>query len=119
MKRLFLLAGIVAGFLGPIGVGAQESPTAKDLNVAAADGSLGEEKYQSICRNCHGRTGKGLASFPKLAGKDADYLVSRLLAYRAGDKIGPNSPLMWPLAADLTDEDIANLTAYITTEFKK
>ena len=83
----------------------------------AQDASSGETLYQDVCKNCHGPTAKGMASFPKLAGQNVAYLVSRLEQYRAGEKVGPNTALMMPLAADLSDEDIANLAAYITTAF--
>lgn len=84
----------------------------------AQDISAGESTYKSVCKNCHGPTAKGMASFPKLSGSTAEYLVSRLEQYRAKEKIGPNSPLMWPLAVDMSDEDIANVAAYIATTFE-
>ncbi|HNP34880.1 MAG TPA: c-type cytochrome [Woeseiaceae bacterium] len=85
--------------------------------ATAQDISAGETIYQANCRNCHGPTAKGMASFPKLTGNSADYIVDLLEKYRAGETVGPNTPLMAPLAKDLSDEDIANLAAYITTTF--
>ena len=84
----------------------------------AQDVSAGETLYQDVCRNCHGPKAQGLASFPKLADKTADYLSMRLEQYRAGERVGANSALMMPHAKDLSDEDIANLAAYITTAFE-
>ena len=114
MKNIFLLAGMIAGLSGPL---LAESHV-ENLDFANADSSAGEEIYQGVCKNCHGRTGMGMASFPKLIGNDADYLASRIMAYRDRERIGPNSPLMWPVAAKLSDEDIADVTAYITTELE-
>jgi cytochrome c553 len=54
---------------------------------------------------------------PKLAGAEEDYLVDRLETYRAGEKVGPNSALMIPHAAELSDEDIANIAGYIVATF--
>ncbi len=85
--------------------------------VAAQDISAGEAIYQKDCRTCHGPTAKGMAVFPKLTGTSADFIMNRLKQYRAGETIGPNSALMAPLAKDLTDEDIVNVAAYITTVF--
>ena len=85
--------------------------------LMTADLAAGEELYQSVCRNCHGPTAKGMASFPKLAGNDAEYLTIQLEEYRAGTMLGPNTALMAPHAKDLSDEEIANLAAYIATEF--
>ncbi len=87
-------------------------------DVSAADLGTAEKTYATVCANCHGRSGQGMASFPKLAGKDADYIAARLKAYRAGEKVGPNTPLMTPHAAKLTDEQIAGLAAYVSTTFK-
>ncbi|MCP1167716.1 c-type cytochrome [Limimaricola litoreus] len=78
------------------------------------DIAIGEELYQDTCKNCHGPKAQGMASFPKLTGHEATYLVERLTAYREGEKVGPNTALMAPMAADLTDEDIARLALYIS-----
>jgi cytochrome c553 len=85
--------------------------------AGAQDVAMGEDLYGSVCRNCHGPTAKGMASFPRLAGKDADYLATRLGQYRAGEQVGPNSALMQPHAVDLSDADIANISAFIATSF--
>ena len=79
------------------------------------DAAAGEDLYQSVCRNCHGPTAKGLASFPKLVGQGEDYLSSRLVQYRAGERVGPNTALMAPHAEDLSDGDIADIVTYIAT----
>ena len=88
------------------------------LPAGAQDLMAGEKMYQSVCRNCHGPKAQGLASFPKLAGQDAETLTILLQEYRAGEKLGPNTALMAPHAKKLTDEDIANLTAYIAETFE-
>jgi len=86
-------------------------------HAGAQDIAAGEAAYQSVCRNCHGPTAKGMASFPKLAGQSADYLEGRLQQYRAGEKVGANTALMRPHAVDLSDAQIADLAAYIATAF--
>ncbi len=83
--------------------------------AAAQDVSEGEALYQKACRSCHGPEAGGMASFPQLAGREADYLAMRLEQYRAGEQVGANTALMRPNAADLTDSEIANLAAYIAT----
>ena len=104
LKAGMLRAVFALGVTGASGANAQDAPA-------------GEELYQSVCKNCHGPTAKGMASFPKLVGNDAEYLVTRLEQYRAGEKVGPNSALMMPVATELSDEDIAALAEYITTAF--
>ena len=88
------------------------------LQVHAEEGAAGEALYGSVCKNCHGPTAKGMASFPKLAGQPADYLAMRLEQYRAGEKVGPNTALMRPMAVELSDEDIAALANYIADTFE-
>ncbi|MFT6301402.1 MAG: cytochrome c553 [Granulosicoccus sp.] len=107
MKIKILLNAAVAVMLG----GVLAPAYSQDITA-------GETIYESVCKNCHGRTAKGMASFPKLSGNTAEYLVMRLEQYRAKEKLGPNAPLMWPLAVDLSDDDIANIAAYISTTFE-
>ncbi|KAF0675246.1 c-type cytochrome [Profundibacterium mesophilum] len=92
---------------------AASSPAMADANVDA-----GKEIYQGNCKNCHGPTAKGMASFPKLSDKSAEHLTMRLEQYRAGEMVGPNSALMHPIAGDLSDADIADIAAYITETFQ-
>ena len=83
-------------------------------NVQAADVAVGKAKF-ATCVACHGVQGEGMAIFPKLAGKTAEETTALLKTYRAGETVGPNSALMMPQASALSDEDIANLAAYIAT----
>lgn len=95
--------------------------TALALGMAHAqadDISAGEKIYTDACMQCHGPAGRGAGSFPSVNGRDADYIVKRLEQYRAGERVGSNTALMAPAARDLSDEDIANLAAYISTEFE-
>lgn len=81
----------------------------------SGDKEAGEVRYQKTCINCHGPAGKGAASYPKISGNDVSYTTSKLETYRAGVKIGPNSSLMFMFAKPLTNEEIANLAAYLKT----
>lgn len=83
-----------------------------------ADIAAGQNRYALNCVNCHGRAGKGMASFPALVGRDAAYITRRLNQYRAREKVGPNSAIMMSLSGDLSDADVANLAAYIATTFQ-
>ncbi|GGY71756.1 c-type cytochrome [Marinobacter zhanjiangensis] len=87
-------------------------------HAQAADASAGKAMFENSCAQCHGKQGQGMASFPSLKGNEAEYIESRLETYRAGEKVGANSGLMIPNAKDLSDDDIANLAAYISSSFK-
>lgn len=79
----------------------------------SGDKAAGEASYQKKCIQCHGPAGKGAASYPKISGNEVSYTKSKLETYRDGIKIGPNSALMIMMARSLTDEEIANLAAYL------
>ena len=79
----------------------------------SGDKVAGEVRYNQTCINCHGPAGKGVASYPKISGNDVSYTTSKLETYRDGIKVGPNSALMFMFAKPLTDEEIANLAAYL------
>ena len=55
-------------------------------------------------------------SYPKLGGQYADYLAHALQAYRSGDRGGSAaSDLMAGQSKDLTDQQIADLSAYFAS----
>ena len=85
-------------------------------SAISGDVGEGEKRYAVNCGNCHGPGGMGLASYPKISGKEVDYLIDRLNTYRSGKRIGPNSDLMIMMAKPLTDVEINNLAAYLATD---
>jgi cytochrome c553 len=82
-------------------------------NSLGGDPVAGEKRYGESCINCHGPAGKGAASYPKISGKEISYVTAMLETYRDGIEVGPNSSLMIMMAQALTDEEIANLAAYL------
>ncbi|MDE2090632.1 MAG: cytochrome c [Gammaproteobacteria bacterium] len=79
----------------------------------AGDAVAGQKLFGTTCIACHGANGISIATiYPNLAGQKADYLVAQLKAFRDGTR--PN-PIMGPMAKGLTDADIDNLAAYIST----
>jgi cytochrome c len=75
----------------------------------------GMVKYESICRLCHHRTGHGGKFTPSIVGSTAERTEIMLKLYRGGNQMGPLTNLMAPWAAELTDEEISNLAAYVET----
>jgi len=88
-----------------------EVPTGSEALIG--DSEAGEARYKTTCINCHGTAGKGVASYPKVSGNETSYTVSKLETYRDGIKIGSNSSLMIMMAKPLTDQEIADLAAYL------
>lgn len=64
------------------------------------------------CQACHGAEGQGNATFPRLAGQHADYVVKQLLVFQRTDE-RPQGSVMKVVAHDLTAEDIENVAAYV------
>lgn len=83
--------------------------------VHGAKVHAGMDKYESICRLCHHRTGQGGKFTPPIAGRDAQYIETMLKLYRSGAHVGPMTNLMAPWARELSDQDISNLAAYVET----
>jgi cytochrome c553 len=75
----------------------------------AADVAAGKEKSKS-CAACHGADGNSPApDFPRLAGQHFDYLVKALNDYKSGVR---KNAIMAPMAANLSQRDMADLAAY-------
>ena len=91
-------------------VAGQDCGTASVADAAVAT-LPGEAKYGG-CAACHGANGGGGIG-PALAGREADYIVGRLTAYRANEMVGAQSALMWGQAAALSDNDIQDLAEYV------
>jgi cytochrome c len=81
--------------------------------VATVTALPGEAKY-AACGACHGAQGGGGVG-PALAGQTVEYIVGRLNQYKAGEKVGNQSNLMWGQAAGLSDQDMNDLAEYIAT----
>lgn len=66
-----------------------------------------------LCVSCHGQDGVAVAPiYPSLAGQHEDYLVRALNEYKHG---GRKNPVMKGFAANLKDEDIAQIAAYFSS----
>jgi len=75
----------------------------------AGDIAAGKSKAAS-CAACHGSNGiSSNPEWPNLAGQQEKYLVNQLKEFRDG---GRNNALMSPMAKPLSDDDIANISAY-------
>ena len=85
---------------------------------AAGDPEAGYYKAQT-CFGCHAAAGYTNVypsyKVPKLGGQHAEYIESALRAYAAGQR---DHPTMLANAADLSDEDIADLAAYFAQKPK-
>ncbi len=82
-------------------------------SAMAADVEAGKAK-SVVCAACHGATGASVNPlWPNLAGQKDQYLIKQMTAFRDGTR---KDPLMSPMAAALSDDDIANLAAYYAAQ---
>jgi len=108
MKRLSLLICSLAALLGAA------SAQAADVKGDAQAGS----KKVAMCMGCH-NIPNYQASFPEvykvpmLGGQSALYVSTALNAYKKGER---KHPTMRAIAGSLTDQDIADLSAYYAAQ---
>lgn len=78
----------------------------------AADAAAGKAK-SSTCAACHGANGiSNNDIWPNLAGQKEGYLKQQITAFRDGKRM---NPMMGPMTAGLSDDDIANLAAFYSS----
>ncbi|MCC7546558.1 MAG: cytochrome c [Burkholderiales bacterium] len=84
-------------------------------SAIARDYEAGKKKAAEVCAACHGEDGnKPLTpDTPKLGGQYYDYLVHALEQYKNGKR---QNPLMSPMAAPLSKEDIRDLSFYFSKQ---
>jgi len=76
---------------------------------AAGDIEQGKAKV-ATCVACHGQDGNSIdPQYPRLAGQYADYLAMALHEYKDGRR---GNAVMTTFAAQLSDEDINDVSAY-------
>jgi len=89
------------------------------MTLVLSANAVAEDRFASIrptmntCAACHGPQGQGGIG-PKLQGQTADEIISKLLAYKAGEQLGPQSMMMWPTAKQLTEGQIGAIGVYIS-----
>lgn len=70
------------------------------------------DKGIPACSSCHGPRAMGLATFPRLAGQHADYIVKQLEVFQRTDD-RPEGSIMKTVAHELTPQNIRDLAGYL------
>jgi cytochrome c553 len=82
--------------------------------VAKPDLERGKQLATTVCVACHGLDGRGTApTNPNLAAQHGDYIAAQLAAFKAGSR---PSPIMQPMAASLSPEDMRSVGAYYESQ---
>ena len=77
-----------------------------------ADGGGGKTVQ---CGICHGPDLKGLGPIPGIAGRSPSYTFRQLYDFKHGARTGKEVALMIPVVVGLTQDDMLNLAAYISS----
>lgn len=67
------------------------------------------------CITCHGPDLKGVAEIPGIAGRSPSYLARQLYDMQQGTRKAPLALLMQPVVANLTETDLVDLAAYVSS----
>lgn len=67
------------------------------------------------CGICHGADLKGMGPVPGIAGRSPSYLVRELYDMQQGTRRGEWSSLMKPVVSQLTNTDMVNIAAYVSS----
>jgi cytochrome c553 len=99
-----------------------EGHTSSSSGLPAGDAAAGAKlaetrnpKTGQACVDCHGASGNAPIdpTYPKLGGQYHDYIAQALQKYRDGDR---KQALMASQAAELSDQQIADLAAYFGSQ---
>ena len=84
--------------------------------VAAGDADAGQAK-SAICAACHGADGNSIVpNWPKIAGQHSSYLERQLSLIKSGARPVPE---MAGIVMGLSDQDMANISAYFSAQTSK
>jgi cytochrome c553 len=98
--KLWTLVAALAGF----------SVASSALGDAAENGAT----KAAVCSACHGPNGNSSnPEWPNLAGQGERYLIQQLKYFKEGKR---NNPVMAPMAAPLSDQDMVDVAAYFATQ---
>ena len=82
--------------------------------MLAANTTFAQPEALKVCSGCHGMDGVAVNNdYANLGGQNAAYLELQLRAFRSGER---KNVFMNPTAANLTDEDIAEVAAWYSAQ---
>jgi cytochrome c553 len=109
----------------PIGTRVVETPENPERTEILRDPRSGFVAYAPVgsvkkgealarsCGVCHGPDLKGLGPVPGIAGRSPSYLARQMYDMQSGARRAEWTDLMKPVVANLTDEDLVNLSAFV------
>lgn len=101
MTGLLRLGVLLCGLAPALASGADGDPEAGRIKSETCIGCHGIENYKNVYPTYR---------VPKLANQNADYIVIALKAYKSGER---SHPTMISQASTMTDQDMADIAAYL------
>ena len=87
------------------------------VQPAKPDVAKGEASFGAVCAACHGPDGNSVMPiYPKLSQQHPEYLVKQLQEFKASKRA---NPIMLGFATMLSDEDMKNISYWVTTKASK
>lgn len=91
----------------------------EDLVVTGGMKIVGGKVVQgktTACATCHGPTLHGVAEVPPIAGRSPSYLVRQMWDIQQGTRRGSQAQLMKLIVANLTEDDMRAIAAYVAAK---
>lgn len=67
------------------------------------------------CGLCHGPTLQGIVNIPAIASRSPSYMMRQMWDMKVGTRRGPMTQLMKPIVANLSQDDMLNIVAYLAS----
>ena len=87
------------------------------LNICALGNPVAGKAKSEACIACHGNDGNSITPiWPKIAGLSESYALKQLLDFQKGENGPRYDPTMYGIVQGLTPQDLADLSAYYSTQ---
>jgi cytochrome subunit of sulfide dehydrogenase len=81
----------------------------------AQDKNLGRN-LSAQCANCHGTNGVAKDAIVGLAGRDKNYIIEQMKAFKDGKRTGAASTIMHQIAKGYTDEQVVAMAEFFSKQ---
>ncbi len=105
-----------SGFVAYVPVGSVKK--GEDLVTTGGMRIVGNRIVQgktTACGTCHGINLMGVADVPPIAGRSPSYMVRQMWDMQQGARNGPQAQLMKLVVANLTEDDMVAIAAYVAS----
>ena len=90
-------------------------PKLVQAGKAIYEGGIPQAKVQA-CATCHGKNAEGNATFPRLAGQHAEYLVKQLVLFKDSMRQGSNALIMHNISTGITFDQMQAVATFLASK---